>query len=86
MAGVSAWLLATLALLPTFAIPAIAMLRGSPATRLAALQLATVTGCVLLILMTFVFDQPSFVDLALGLAFLALPGTLLMSLFFERWL
>jgi multisubunit Na+/H+ antiporter MnhF subunit len=36
--------------------------------------------------MTFAFDQPALIDLALALALLSLPGTLLLSLFLERWL
>jgi multisubunit Na+/H+ antiporter MnhF subunit len=36
--------------------------------------------------MTFAFDQGSFIDLPLALALLALPGTLAMALFLERWL
>ena len=36
--------------------------------------------------MTFAFDQSSFIDLALTLALLTLPGTLVMALFLERWL
>jgi multisubunit Na+/H+ antiporter MnhF subunit len=58
MAGVNAWLLASLALMPT----------------------------LILVLMTFAFDQSSFIDLPLALALLALPGTLAMTLFLERWL
>ena len=83
----SAWLLASLALLPALAVPVFkACLSASTATRLVALQLATSLTTLILILMTFAFDQSSFIDLPLALAFLALPGTLVMALFLERWL
>jgi len=49
-------------------------------------QLATAVATLILALMTFAFDQSAFIDLALALALLALPGTLLMTLFLERWL
>lgn len=80
------WMLATLALLPAFAIPAVAAGRGATAGRLVAVQLATSVAVLLLALMTFAFDQSSFIDLALTLALLALPGTLVITLFLERWL
>ena len=83
----SAWLLASLALLPALAVAVFkACLSASTATRLVALQLATSLTTLILILMTFAFDQSSFIDIPLTLAFLALPGTLVMALFLERWL
>ena len=82
----SIWLLATLAMLPAFAVPALAAGRGDAGRRLVAVQLASVIATWVLILMTFAFDQSSFIDLALCLALLTLPGTLLLALFLERWL
>ena len=83
----NAWLLASLALLPALAAPVfIACRSGSAATRLVAVQLATSLTTIILILMTFAFDQGSFIDLPLTLALLTLPGTLAMALFLERWL
>ena len=80
------WMLAVLALLPPLAVPVIHACRGDTATRLVAVQLATGVTTLVLALMTFAFDQSSFIDLALCLALLTLPGTLLMALFLERWL
>ena len=60
--------------------------RGGTAQRLVAMQLASAVTTLILALMTFAFDQSSFIDLALCLALLTLPGTLLMALFLERWL
>ncbi len=80
------WMLATLALLPAFAIPVVSACRGGTAGRLVAIQLATSVAMLILVLMTFAFDQSAFIDLALTLAFLTLPGTLVIALFLERWL
>ena len=86
MAAVTPWMLAVLALLPALAVPVIAACRGELASRLIAVQLATSLTAMILVLMTFAFDQSSFVDLPLTLELLALPGTLVMALFLERWL
>ena len=86
MAGVTGWTAAFVLLLPAFAIPVVAALRGGTADRLAAVPLAGGVATVLLALITFVFDQSSFIDIALCLALLTLPGTLVLALFLERWL
>ena len=39
-----------------------------------------------LMTLSFAFDQPSSIDLALTLALLSAPGTLILALFEERWL
>lgn len=82
----TSWMTAVLALLPALAVPVVIACRGGTATRLIAVQLATSLTALILILMTFAFDQSSFVDLPLTLALLTLPGTLIMALFLERWL
>jgi multicomponent Na+:H+ antiporter subunit F len=79
-------MVALLALLPAFVVPVIAACRGGAGARLPALQLATAVATPALVLMTFAFDQSALIDLALTLALLALPGTLLLALFLERWL
>lgn len=82
----TSWMAATVALVPALAIPALAACRGGTAARLVAVQLATAVATLVLALMTFAFDQPAFIDLALTLALLTLPGTLLIAMFLERWL
>ena len=79
------WAIAFAALLPAFAIPVVLGLRGGTAARLAAVQLASSVATILLALITFVFDQSSFIDIALGFALLTLPSTLVLALFLERW-
>ncbi|WP_187335128.1 monovalent cation/H+ antiporter complex subunit F [Novosphingopyxis iocasae] len=80
------WLAASIALILPFALAAIAIWRGPIAGRLAAVQLASVIAVLLLVAMDFAFDQPAAIDIALSLALLSLPGTLLYALFEERWL
>lgn len=80
------WFAATLGLLPPLLVAVIAAGRGAAGGRLLAVELATSLATFLLAAMSFLFDQPSSIDLALALALLALPGTLLLCLFEERWL
>jgi multicomponent Na+:H+ antiporter subunit F len=80
------WLAACLGLLPALAPPLLHACRGGVAGRLVAVQLAGTLAAILLALMTFAFDQPSSIDLAVALGLLSLPGMLLMAVFVERWL
>jgi multisubunit Na+/H+ antiporter MnhF subunit len=79
-------MLAILALLPVFALAVAAALRGRLGERFVAVQLASGLSIPMLVLMTFAFDQSALIDLALALALLSLPGTLLLAMFMERWL
>lgn len=80
------WLAATLGLLPPLLAAVIAAGRGAAGARLLAVELAASLATFLLVAMSFLFDQASSIDLALTLALLTLPGTLLFCLFEERWL
>lgn len=82
----SVWIVAILALLPPLIISVALTWRGRPGQRLAAYQLATTIGVMVLTLLTFATDQASVIDLALTTVLLALPGTLLLSVFLERWI
>ena len=82
----SVWLLAAILLLPPLAIAVVAAMRGGANQRLVAVQLAGLLSAMILAAMTFAFDQPSFADLALGLTLLSVPGTLLYTMFMERFL
>jgi len=86
MATLNPWLVATIALLPALAVPLWFALHRPLVERLVAVQLATIIAAAALTLMSFAFDQPSLVDLPLTLAFLSLPGTLLLAIFLERWM
>jgi multicomponent Na+:H+ antiporter subunit F len=82
----SPWLLSIIALLPPLALASWQACRGGSGARFAALQLASALTGFILIAFTFAQDEPAFIDLPLSLALLSLPGTLLIALFFERWL
>src|SRR6185437_6321087 len=86
LADMNVWLAAVLALLPPLAMAGTVALRAGSADRLVAVQLATSISILILVLMSFAFDQPSFIDVPLTLAFLSLPGTLIFAHFLERWL
>ncbi len=80
------WMLATLGLLPPAAAALLFAGRGDSFKRLAALQLGTSLSAMVLALMCFAFDQPSFMDLSLTLVLLSVPATFVFALFWERWL
>lgn len=80
------WVVALCALLLPLGMAVTAALRGGIAQRFAAAQLATTVAVLALVVTTFAIDQPSSVDLAITLALLGLPGSLLVAVFVERWL
>lgn len=80
------WLIAAAALLPPFLAAALAAGRLAVASRLVAIEFASSLAIMLLITLSFAFDQASSIDLALTVALLSLPGTLVLALFVERWL
>lgn len=86
MAPLIVWLAAAVALLPALAVPVWVALHGETGDRLAASQLASVLTVLLLAALSFAFRQPSFIDLALALGLLSLPGGLLFAVTLGRWL
>jgi len=80
------WLLALTALLPPLALAVIMAGRGAPGRRLAAVQLSSAIGAIMLAVASFAFDQASSIDLALTFGLLSFPATLLFAVFLERWL
>lgn len=82
----TAWLLAASGLVPPLAVAVVMCARGTLGHRLAAVQLTSALAVLLLVLMTFAFEQASSMDLALTMSFLSLPAALLYALFLERWL
>lgn len=82
----TSWLVVAFTLLPPLLVAVIAAGRGEIGGRLVATELAAVLAIFILIALGFAFDQPSSIDLALMLALLTLPGSLVLALFEERWL
>ena len=60
--------------------------RADAMERLAALQMASTVGVLILLLIARGVSQSSFCDLALAAALLSFPAGLLFAHFFERWL
>jgi multicomponent Na+:H+ antiporter subunit F len=82
----SVWFWASLALVPPLIGGVVAAGRGVLGRRLVGVELATAFTIFFLLSESFAFDQASSIDLALTLAFMTLPGTVLLALFLERWL
>lgn len=80
------WLFASLGLMPPVLVTVVAAGRGALSARLIAVELLSSLSVLMLIALSFAFSQPSSIDLALTVALLTLPGTLLFALFAERWL
>lgn len=82
----TAWLAAAVAFLPPFVAALVMCCRGRTPDRLVAVQFATAMAVLIVVCLSFAFDQPSEIDLALTLSLLSLPGTLIFAVFVERWL
>ena len=83
---INPWLATALALVPPLLFTTIAAARTTVRYRLVAVEMATSLTIIMLVVLSFAFDQASSIDLALTVALLTLPGTLLLALFEERWL
>jgi multicomponent Na+:H+ antiporter subunit F len=81
-----AYWLAMFALLPPLAAGLAVAARGPLRTRPLAIQFIGSMACIVFVLMALAMQQPSYVDLALTLALLGLPGTLVYAFYMERWL
>ncbi|HEY5037097.1 MAG TPA: monovalent cation/H+ antiporter complex subunit F [Chthoniobacterales bacterium] len=80
------WLWAAFALALGFLPCGWVIVRGKNIDGLVALQMATGLTTLALLLIAQGMHRPSFFDLALALALLSVPSTLLFAHFFERWL
>ena len=80
------WLVATILLLPPLLVPVYVAARADANNRLVAVQVSSTLAALIIALMTFAFDQSSFIDVALCVTLLAVPGTYLYTVFMERWL
>jgi multicomponent Na+:H+ antiporter subunit F len=80
------WLFAAIGMLPPLFAALFAAGRGMIVHRFLGLELATSLIIAMLAMLSFAFGQASSTDLALTVALLSLPGTLVFALFVERWL
>lgn len=86
MAGVNPFLAAAIAMLLALVIPGWGAMRAATTERLVAVQLGSVITALILICLSIGFGQASFLDLAVAITVLSLPGTLVLTIFLERWL
>ncbi len=82
----NAWLWAALGFSLVLVPCGAALVRVPLADALVTLQLATSISVLILALVAIGTHRPSFLDIALTLALLAYPASLLFAHFFERWL
>ena len=80
------WLFATGALLLALLPCALIVFRAAPLDRLIALELAGTITTLLVVTLAQGLGRPSIFDLALALALLSVPGTLVYTYFLERWI
>ncbi len=80
------WLIAALAILLVVIPCGFVLIRAPVMDAVVALQFATGAGVLALVLIAIGLGRPSFLDIALTLALLSYPATLLFAHFLERWL
>lgn len=85
MAGMNEWLAAAILVLLGLFPCGIVVARAKPAERLIAIEMAGMISSTALLLLAKGSNRPSFVDLALTLAIVSIPGTLLFAHYLERW-
>jgi multisubunit Na+/H+ antiporter MnhF subunit len=80
------WMLCSAVLVASLAPCGIAVFRGDPFDRLAALQMAEIVLTLTILTLCEAVHRTAFVDLAVALSLLALGGSLVFVRLFERWL
>lgn len=80
------WLIATGVLLLALLPCAVVAFRAEVMDRLIALELAGTIATLLIVTLAQGLGRPSIFDLALAVALLSVPGTLVYAYFLERWL
>jgi multicomponent Na+:H+ antiporter subunit F len=83
---VSAWVVATLALLAGLVACGAVCLRGDPVDRLVGLEMAGTVATLVLLVLAQAYDRAIYFDLALTLALLTFAGGMVFARFLERWL
>ena len=73
-------------LLIVFACSGLGCLKGTVHKRVGALQVANTITVLILTLFSFIYNRDIYLDTALCLAILSLPGSLIYIRFLERWL
>lgn len=82
----SIWFIASGVLLLALLPCTVVAFRAAVMDRLIALELAGTIATLLIVTLAQGLGRPSIFDVALALALLSIPGTLLYAYFLERWL
>ena len=80
------WLLAAAVLMAGLVPCGVVLVREDLPDRLVAVELGGTLSVLILLLLAQGFGRPTFYDLALTLAFLSLPASLVFARVLERWL
>jgi multicomponent Na+:H+ antiporter subunit F len=86
MAAVDYFLPAAVALLACYLPCGWVAVTSETMDRLAALQISVIIAILEIMLLSKALAQPSFIDLALALALLSFPATLVFAYIIARWL
>ena len=86
MADLNPWLIAATVLILGLIPCAVVIARKSAADGLAALQLAGILTTLATLLLSAGYHRPTVADIAMALAVLTYPSSLLFAHFLERWL
>lgn len=79
------WLAAAVAMVALLIPLGLSAMRGSPLDRLVAVELASATQTVALILLAEGFDRDVYFELAVVMAVLSFAGNLVFARFLEQW-
>lgn len=78
--------IAIVALMPPLLAGLMVARRGPLRTRPLAIQFISTLVAIVFVLIALAMQQPSYIDLALALTLLGLPGTLAYTFYMERWM
>jgi multisubunit Na+/H+ antiporter MnhF subunit len=78
--------IAIFALMPPLLAGVIAARRGPLHTLPLAIQFISTLVAIVFVLIALAMQQPSYIDLALAMTLLGLPGTFAYSFYMERWM
>lgn len=86
MAVMNWFMLAAVGLLACYVPCCLTASRRRTMDRIAGLQAAVIISVLEIMVMSEALSQPSFIDLALAMALLSFPATLVFAYIMERWL
>ena len=79
------WILAVILLQLGLIICALVSLRGTLPESIVAMEVSSVIGVISIAVLAEAVGRPAWFDLAIALALMSLPGSLVFLTFMERW-